>query len=231
MRILLAEDESKLAAFIERGLSEASYAVDKAEDGDEALWFAGNHTYDLVIMDVMMPGKDGFTVVRHMRRQGLDVPVLFLTARAEVENRVRGLGSGGDDYLTKPFSMEELLARVRALLRRQRNQQVNFLKVSGLEMDLVAHGVRINGKAVELTNKEYALLELLVSQSPTPVTKTAIVERVWNQHFDSGTNLINVYMNRLRGKIAENGGGPFIQTVRGVGFALLPEAPVNAHDA
>ncbi|XOV73559.1 MAG: response regulator transcription factor [Verrucomicrobiota bacterium] len=231
MRILLAEDESKLAAFIERGLSEASYAVDKAEDGDEALWFAGNHTYDLVIMDVMMPGKDGFTVVRHMRRQGLDVPVLFLTARAEVENRVRGLDSGGDDYLTKPFSMEELLARVRALLRRQRNQQVNFLKVSGLEMDLVAHGVRINGKAVELTNKEYALLELLVSQSPTPVTKTAIVERVWNQHFDSGTNLINVYMNRLRGKIAENGGGPFIQTVRGVGFALLPEAPVNAHDA
>jgi DNA-binding response OmpR family regulator len=182
-------------------------------------------------MDVMMPGKDGFTVVRHMRRQGLDVPVLFLTARAEVENRVRGLDSGGDDYLTKPFSMEELLARVRALLRRQRNQQVNFLKVSGLEMDLVAHGVRINGKAVELTNKEYALLELLVSQSPTPVTKTAIVERVWNQHFDSGTNLINVYMNRLRGKIAENGGGPFIQTVRGVGFALLPEAPVNAHDA
>jgi DNA-binding response OmpR family regulator len=231
VRILLAEDESKLAAFIERGLSEASYAVDKAEDGDEALWFAGNHTYDLVIMDVMMPGKDGFTVVRHMRRQGLDVPVLFLTARAEVENRVRGLDSGGDDYLTKPFSMEELLARVRALLRRQRNQQVNFLKVSGLEMDLVAHGVRINGKAVELTNKEYALLELLVSQSPTPVTKTAIVERVWNQHFDSGTNLINVYMNRLRGKIAENGGGPFIQTVRGVGFALLPEAPVNAHDA
>jgi DNA-binding response OmpR family regulator len=231
VRILLAEDESKLAAFIERGLSEASYAVDKAEDGDEALWFAGNHTYDLVIMDVMMPGKDGFTVVRHMRRQGLDVPVLFLTARAEVENRVRGLDSGGDDYLTKPFSMEELWARVRALLRRQRNQQVNFLKVSGLEMDLVAHGVRINGKAVELTNKEYALLELLVSQSPTPVTKTAIVERVWNQHFDSGTNLINVYMNRLRGKIAENGGGPFIQTVRGVGFALLPEAPVNAHDA
>jgi len=231
VRILLAEDESKLAAFIERGLREASYTVDKAEDGDEALWLVENHSFDLVIMDVMMPGKDGFSVVRQIRRQGLDVPVLFLTARAEVENRVRGLDSGGDDYMTKPFSMEELLARVRALLRRQRHQQVNHLKVSGLEMDLVSHGVRINGQSVELTNKEYALLELLVSQSPTPVTKTTIVERVWNQHFDSGTNLVNVYMNRLRGKIAENGGGPFIQTVRGVGFALLPEAPVNDHDA
>jgi DNA-binding response OmpR family regulator len=231
VRILLAEDESKLAGFIERGLCEASYAVDMAKDGDEALWFAENHSYDLAIMDVMMPGKDGFTVVRQMRRQGLVVPVLFLTARAEVENRVRGLDSGGDDYLTKPFSMVELLARVRALLRRQRNQQVNILKVAGLEMDLVTHVVRLNGKSIELTNKEYALLELLVSKSPTPVAKTIIVESVWNQHFDSGTNLINVYINRLRGKISEHGGGPYIQTVRGIGFALLPESPINDNDA
>ena len=230
MRILLAEDESKLADFIERGLREASYAVDKAGDGEEALWFAENHSYDLAIMDVMMPGKDGFTVVRQMRRQGLLVPVIFLTARAEVENRVRGLDSGGDDYLIKPFSMVELLARVRALLRRQRSQQVNILKVAGLEMDLVAHVVRLNGRSIELTNKEYGLLELLVSQSPTPVAKTAIVESVWNQHFDSGTNLINVYINRLRGKISEQGGGPHIQTVRGIGFALLPESPINNDD-
>lgn len=128
MRILLAEDELKLSAFIEREVQEDSYVVDKAVDGEEALWLAENHPYDLAIMDVMMPGKDGFSVVRQMRRHGQDVPVLFLTARAEVENRIRGLDAGGDDYLTKPFSMEELLARIRALLRRQRHQQLSLSK-------------------------------------------------------------------------------------------------------
>ncbi|MBT5927314.1 MAG: response regulator [Verrucomicrobia bacterium] len=128
VRILLAEDELKLSAFIEREVQEDSYVVDKAVDGEEALWLAENHPYDLAIMDVMMPGKDGFSVVRQMRRHGQDVPVLFLTARAEVENRIRGLDAGGDDYLTKPFSMEELLARIRALLRRQRHQQLSLSK-------------------------------------------------------------------------------------------------------
>ena len=128
MRILLAEDELKLSAFIEREVQEDSYVVDKAVDGEEALWLAENHPYDLAIMDVMMPGKDGFSVVRQMRRHGQDVPVLFLTARAEVENRIRGPDAGGDDYLTKPFSMEELLARIRALLRRQRHQQLSLSK-------------------------------------------------------------------------------------------------------
>jgi len=223
MRILLAEDEPKVAEHVRLGLTAEGYAVDLAVDGDEALWLAESNHYDALLLDVMMPFKDGFTVVRHLRRKGSMVPVIFLTARDDVENKVRGLDAGGDDYLTKPFSIAELLARLRALLRRQRAQPTNVLRVADLELDLVSHEARRGGSAIELTRREFALLEFLFSSSPKAVSKAAIVEHVWDQHFDSETNVVNVYMKMLRRKIDLPGQPPLLHTVRGVGFALREE--------
>ena len=220
MRILLAEDEQKVAQHIRDGLTAEGYAVDLARDGSEAIWLAENHPYDLMLLDVMMPGKDGFSVVRHLRFKQIFTPVIFLTARGEVEDRVRGLDAGGDDYLTKPFSLAELLARMRALLRRQRPQPLNVLRVADLELDLVSHCARRAGQEIELSKREYALLEFLMTSSPKPVSKAAIVEHVWDQHFDSETNVVNVYVTYLRRKIDRPGLRPLLQTVRGVGFAV-----------
>jgi len=220
MRILVAEDSGKVADHIRQGLAAEGYSVDVAADGDEALWLAQLHPYDAMVLDVMMPATDGFTVVRQMRRKQIATPVLFLTSRAEVEDRVRGLDAGGDDYLTKPFSMAELLARLRALLRRQRPQASNVLRVADLELDLVAHYARRGGERIELTRREFSLLEFLMSASPKPVSKAAIIEHVWDQHFDSHTNVVNVYVKMLRNKIDRQGWRPLLHTIRGVGFAL-----------
>lgn len=225
MRILLAEDEPKVAAHIRLGLTAEGYAVDHAKDGDEALWLAEQNTYDVLLLDVMMPAKDGFTVVRNLRRKQILTPVIFLTARGEVEDKVRGLDAGADDYLTKPFSIVELLARMRALLRRQRPQGANQLRVADLELDLIEHTAARAGAQIELTRREFALLEFLMSSSPKPVSKAAIIEHVWDQHFDSGTNVVNVYINHLREKIDRPGLPPLIQTIRGVGFAMREDAP------
>lgn len=224
MRILVAEDVAKVAEHIRHGLVAEGYSVDMAADGDEALWLAESNPYDALVLDVMMPAKDGFTVVRNLRRKQVMTPVLFLTARAEVEDRVRGLDAGGDDYLTKPFSMAELLARLRALLRRQRPQASNLLRVADLELDLIAHCATRGGERIELTRREFALLEFLMNASPKPVSKTAIVEHVWDQHFDSQTNVVNVYIKFLRRKIDRPDWKPLLHTVRGVGFALREEA-------
>ena len=220
MRILVAEDESKVAAHIRHGLEEAGYAVDVAADGTEALWLAGNNPYDAMVCDVMMPGHDGVTVVRQLRRQGVRTAVIFLTARHELPDRVAGLDAGADDYLAKPFSMIELLARLRALLRRQRPDAIDQVRVADLELDLLARTARRAGVDIALTNREFALLELLMTSAPKPVSKTAIIEHVWDQHFDSGTNVVNVYVNYLRTKIDRPGLPPLIQTIRGVGYAL-----------
>jgi DNA-binding response OmpR family regulator len=225
MRILVAEDETKVAAHIRKGLQEAGYAVDVAADGTEAMWLAGNHPYDAMVCDVMMPGQDGVTVVRQLRRKGVNIPVIFLSARHELADRVAGLDAGADDYLPKPFSMIELLARLRALLRRQRSDPVDLLRVADLELDLIARTARRGSVDITLTNREFALLELLMSSSPKPVSKTAIIEHVWDQHFDSGTNVVNVYVNYLRTKIDRPGFTPLIQTIRGVGYALREAAP------
>lgn len=216
----MAEDQPKMANHIRLGLSAEGYAVDVAADGEEALWLASVNPYDVLVLDVMMPGRDGFSVVRQLRRKQINTPVIFLTARGDVEDRVRGLDAGGDDYLTKPFSISELLARVRALLRRQRPQVVNLLRLADLELDLVAHEARRAGERIELTRREFALLEFLFSASPNPVSKTAIVEHVWDQHFDSETNVVNVYIKLLRRKIDRPEWSPLIHTIRGVGFAL-----------
>lgn len=223
MRILIAEDEEKVANHLVEGLKSEGYAVDLATDGDEAIWLAENHPYDAIVLDVMMPAKDGFSVVRHLRRKQVVAPVVFVTARGEVEDRVRGLDAGGDDYLVKPFSLTELLARLRALLRRQRNQTVNLIRVADLELDLVSRRARRAGEEIDLTNREFALLEFLMVSSPKPVSKMAIVEHVWDQHFDSQTNVVNVYVNYLRRKVDRPGLPPLVQTVRGIGFAVREE--------
>ena len=223
--MLLAEDQPKMADHIRLGLSAEGYAVDVASDGEEALWLASENPYDALILDVMMPARDGFSVVRQLRHKQINTPVIFLTARADVEDRVRGLDAGADDYLTKPFSISELLARLRALLRRQRPQATNVMRLADLELDLVAHEARRGGARIELTRREFALLEFLFSASPKPVSKTAIVEHVWDQHFDSETNVVNVYIKLLRRKIDRPEWKPLIHTVRGVGFALREESP------
>lgn len=209
-----------MARHIKQGLVEAGYAVDLAGDGDEAVWLAKNHNFDALVLDVMMPGKDGFAVVRTLRRKNISTPAIFLTARAEVEDKVRGLDAGGDDYLVKPFSMVELLARLRALLRRQRPDANNVLRVGDLELDLVGHTAKRGDRVIDLTNREFALLELLMLSSPKPVSKTAIVEHVWDLHFDSETNVVNVYVNYLRSKVDPPGLPPLIHTIRGIGFAI-----------
>ena len=223
MRILLAEDERKVAEHVRAGLAAEGYAVDVAGDGDEALWLAESNTYDALLLDIGMPHKDGITVVRLLRRKNILAPVIFLTARDDIEDKVRGLDAGADDYLTKPFSIVELLARLRAVLRRQRPQAATVIKVGDLELDLVSHEARRNGAQIELTPREFSLLEFLISNSPKPVSKTAIVEHVWDQHFDSETNVVNVYIKMLRRKIDPPGSEPLIHTVRGVGFALREE--------
>ena len=225
MRILLAEDVGKVAEHVRQGLAAEGYSVDVAGDGDEALWLAETNPYDALVLDVMMPCKDGFTVVRQLRRKQIMTPVLFLTGRGEVEDRVRGLDAGGDDYLTKPFSMSELLARLRALLRRQRPQGGNTVRVADLELDLIEHSAERAGVKIDLTQREFALLEFLMGASPKPVSKTAIIEHVWDQHFDSETNVVNVYIKHLRTKIDRPGLTPLLHTVRGVGFALREGAP------
>jgi two-component system copper resistance phosphate regulon response regulator CusR len=223
MRILLAEDEPKVAEHVRLGLVAEGYSVDVATDGDEAFWLASENAYDALLLDVNMPCKDGITVVRNLRRKQIMAPVIILTARDDVEDKVRALDAGADDYLTKPFSISELLARLRAILRRQRPQGMNILRVADLELDLVAHEARRGGQQIELTRREFALLEFLFNASPKAVSKTAIVEHVWDQHFDSDTNVVNVYIKMLRRKIDLPDQPPLIQTVRGVGFALREE--------
>ncbi len=221
MKLLLAEDQPKLAAHLVEGLRAEGYAVAVAQDGDEALWMARQGTYDALLMDVMLPAKDGITVVRQLRCDGAQTPVLFLTGRDSVEDRVRGLDAGGDDYLPKPFHLEELLARLRAILRRNRLATSLLLRVVDLELDMISHVARRAGQEILLTPRELSLLELLMTHSPRQVSRATIVENGWDQHFDSGPNVVNVYINKLRRKLDLPGLRPLIHTLRGTGFALF----------
>jgi DNA-binding response OmpR family regulator len=225
MRILVAEDDSKLRSHLRRALTEVGYAVDDTADGEEALWLLREHTYDAAILDITMPGRDGVSVTRQLRAAGQTVPVLLVTARGEVRDRVGGLDAGADDYLVKPFSVEELLARLRAVLRRRRPELSDTVRVADLELDLRVRTVTRAGREIVLTNREFSLLAALAEASPRPVPKTMLVERVWDQHFDSGTNVLNVYINYLRKKIDLPGMRPLLHTLRGVGFALREEPP------
>jgi heavy metal response regulator len=223
MRILVVEDEEKVASFIRKGLMEEHYAVDVALDGEEGLSMAQLSPYDLLILDLMLPKLDGYRLLQRLRSDGVEIPVLVLTARDGVGDKVRGLDLGADDYLTKPFAFAELLARVRALLRRGKPQRLPILKVADLTLDPATRRVARGGSPIELTAKEYALLEYLMRHTGQVLTRTMISEHVWDQTFDSYTNVIDVYVNYLRKKIDQGFEPKLIHTVRGVGYSLREE--------
>ena len=223
MRVLVAEDDAKMRSHLRSALAEVGYAVDDTADGEEALWLLREHEYDAAILDISMPGRDGVTVTRTIRALGKTLPVLLATARGELRDKVGGLDAGADDYLVKPFSVEELLARLRAVLRRRRPDMNDLLRVADLDIDLRSRTAMRAGQKIALTNREFALLEVLAEASPRPVPKTMLIERVWDQHFDSGTNVLNVYVNYLRKKIDLPCLKPLVHTLRGIGFVLREE--------
>jgi two-component system copper resistance phosphate regulon response regulator CusR len=224
MRVLLVEDDETVAQFVRAGLAHEGFSVDVATDGQEAFHRVLDETYDVIILDIVIPKIDGLELLRRFRKEGNAVPVLILSAKDSVEDRVRGLNSGADDYLVKPFSLSELFARVRALLRRRREVERSVVHVGELTVDFSAHRVTRNGRAISLTRKEFALLEYLVRNCDTVLTRTSIAEHVWDQHFDTFSNTIDVYVRYLRAKI-ENGCEPkLIHTVRGVGYVFSTSA-------
>lgn len=219
-----------MAQAIKRGLRQAAYAVDVARDGEAALYQASINDYDAVILDVMIPKRDGFEVCRELRAQGSRIPVLMLTARDAVEDRIGGLDTGADDYLTKPFEFGELLARLRALLRRGQELRPTVIEVGDLEIDTRGQRVKRNGKPIELTTKEYMLLEYLAHNAGKVVGREEISEHVWDDTFDPFSKLIEVYINRLRRKVDEPFGRPLIQTRRGAGYELRAPAEDEGED-
>jgi len=220
MRILIVEDDRKVAEFLKKGLKEEQYAVDVCADGDEGLFQAQVNEYDLIILDVMLPKKNGFAVCREIRSSAILTPILMLTARDQVEDRVKGLQEGADDYLPKPFAFEELLARIKALLRRNQDYKTRNLAVGDLEMDPISRKVTRQGKSISLTGKEYALLEYLLRNKGRTITQTMIIEHVWDMDFDGLSNVVNVYINHLREKIDKGFSRKYIHTVRGVGYKI-----------
>jgi len=223
MRILLVEDERKVASFVARALREKAYAVDVAGTGEVGLEMAAAAPYDAILLDIRLPGMDGIEVCRALRQAGLEAPILMLTARGLVEERVEGLNAGADDYLAKPFALAELEARVRALIRRGFGKSAATLRYADLELDRHRRRARRGETAIPLTSREFALLEFLMLRAPDAVTRSEIVEHVWDCHFDSETNLVEVYINRLRQKIDQDCGAKLIHTVRGLGYCLQLE--------
>ncbi|MBI4839895.1 MAG: response regulator transcription factor [candidate division NC10 bacterium] len=220
MRILVVEDDRKVASFIRKGLTEEGYAVDAASDGETGLAMGLDRLHDVIVLDVMLPGMPGFQVVRELRQAKVTTPVLLLTARDAVEDKVQGLDAGADDYLTKPFAFAELLARIRALLRRGTAARAPLLQVADLTLDPAMRTVTRGRQAISLTNREFALLEYLLRNAGRVLTRTMIAEHVWDYSFDSGTNVIDVYVNYLRKKIDAGRERKLIHTVRGVGYVL-----------
>jgi two-component system copper resistance phosphate regulon response regulator CusR len=224
MKILIVEDDTKTGKYLKQGLSEAGYVVDLGQTGPDGMQLALNEAYDLIVLDVMLPGMDGWQVLQGVRQAGKDVPVLFLSARDEVTDRVKGLELGADDYLVKPFAFSELLARVRTLLRRAgKVKEPDTLRVADLELDLVRRRATRAGKRIELTAKEFGLLELLLRHQGEVLPRSLIASQVWDMNFDSDTNVIEVAIRRLRSKIDDAFEPKLIQTVRGMGYVL--EAP------
>jgi two-component system copper resistance phosphate regulon response regulator CusR len=220
MRILIVDDERKAAEYLQRGLTESGYVVDVALNGDDGLSLGLSEYYDLIVLDVMMPGRDGWSVLTSLRRAGRQTPVLFLTARDTVDDRVKGLEGGADDYLVKPFAFSELLARIRSILRRGPSRQLETLTVADLELDILRHRASRAGQRIDLTPKEFALLSLLVRRRGEVLSRTLISELVWEMNFDSDTNVVDVAVRRLRTKVDDPFPLKLIRTVRGVGYVL-----------
>ena len=224
MRILIAEDEKKIAAFVRKGLSEVGFNPTVCHRGDDALHLASTESFDALVLDIMMPGRDGLSVLRQLREQRNRVPVILLTAREGLSERIEGLNLGADDYLTKPFSVEELIARLRAVWRRLSGEGLSLLQVGDLTLNLTTREVRRAGKKIELTTREFALLEYLMRLPGRVHTRTQLCEHVWDFHFDPGTNVVDVGIQRLRRKIDDGHAVPLVLTVRGVGYTLKADA-------
>lgn len=220
MRLLVVEDEARIARFIRRGLEEEGHAVDVATDGDEAIVLATTNDYDVILLDILLPRRNGLAVCRDLRQRNVATPILMLTAKDSVQDKVAGLNSGADDYLTKPFSFDELVARVNALTRRQALARSPILSVADLTLDPISHDVRRGGDSVELTNKEYALLALLMRRPGQVLTRTQIAQQIWDMDVDSDSNVIDVYIRYLRKKVDAGRDQPLIHTVRGVGYTI-----------
>ncbi len=225
MRILVVEDDKKVASFLEKGLREEGYAVDVAHDGDDGLVLAHVHEYDLLLLDVMVPGRSGLEIVRDVRSREDTTPVLMLTARDDEEDVVLGLDAGADDYLTKPFGFDELLARVRALLRRGGAARPDRLLYDDLELDRVKHLALRGGERLDLTPKEFQLLEFFMLNPERVVRRTELLEKVWDLHFDPMSNVVDVHVGHLRRKLARSGSDAVLHTIRGVGYVLRTGGP------
>ena len=223
MRVLVIEDDNKIASFVVNGLKQNGFAVDHASDGERGLALAGAVTYDAAVLDIMLPKLDGLSLLRQLRQEKILVPVLILSAKASVDDRVKGLQAGGDDYLTKPFAFSELLARVQALIRRAtRIAEPTKLSAGDLTMDLLTREVTRNGQKIELQSREFALLELLLRHPGRSVTKTMILEHLWDYSFDPQTNVVDVLVHRLRAKVDKDFSVKLIHTIRGVGYVVKP---------
>ena len=222
MKLLVVEDERKTAAYLKRGLDENGFIVDVADNGEDGAHLAQTRLYDLIILDVLLPGRDGWSIVAELRRRAIATPVLFLTARDAVGDRVKGLELGADDYLVKPFAFSELLARIRSLLRRGPARQSPVLKLADLELDLNRHRATRAGQTLDLTPKEFQLLSLLLRRNGEVLSRTLIAEQVWDINFEGDSNVVEVHMRRLRAKVDEPFAAKLIHTVRGVGYVLEP---------
>jgi two-component system OmpR family response regulator len=223
MRILVVEDEVKMLALLKRGLEEEGYAVDTASTGDEAIWLGTENPYDAIVLDLMLPDRDGFEVCRELREAGRWAPVIMLTAKDGVQDRVSGLDAGADDYLTKPFSFAELLARLRALLRRGQTERPALLRVGDLTMDPAGRKVELQGQVIDLTAKEFSLLEFFMRHPQEVLSRTRILEHVWDFAYEGDSNVVDVYVRYLRVKIDRPFGRNSLETVRGAGYRLQPE--------
>ena len=220
MRILLIEDEVKLSSFIKRGLVAERYAVDVAKDGRSGLELAETYQYDLIVLDLMLPGMDGGEVLRRVRKRNSSVPVLILSARGSVDDKVSHLETGADDYLTKPFAFAELLVRIKALMRRGPVNRASTIRINNLELDRLSQQVKRDGHRIDLTSKEYALLEYLMSNAGRVLSRNMIIEHVWDQTFDGITNIVDVYIRHLRSKVDDGHEPKLLHTVRGVGYTI-----------
>lgn len=224
MKILLVEDEAKIADFARKGLEEAGFIVDHADNGDDGYHLATTGSYDAIVLDIMLPGRDGLSILRQLREKKNAVPVILLTARSELNERLDGLNQGADDYLTKPFYVEELIARIHAVARRSAGNELSILKIEDLSVNLITREVTRGEEQIELTTREFALLTYLMRSPGRVYSRTQIHEHVWNYGFEPGTNLVDVYIQRVRKKIGSNGKDSLIETVRGVGYRMKADA-------
>jgi DNA-binding response OmpR family regulator len=221
VKILIVEDQERLGQFLERGLKECAYTVQWVRNRKDALDALAESSVDVIVLDLGLPDGDGIDMLRQWRASGFNEPVVILSARDSVEDRIKGLNVGADDYLPKPFSFEELLARVRSLARRQSSVKQVVLEHQGVRIDLLSHTVKVNGRPIELTSREYALLEIFLQNPGRILTRTLISEKIWASHYDVDTNLLDVYMSRLRAKLENSTAKPLFKTIRGVGYQML----------